>query len=96
MFKANALEVNQLHADVEQQKQRTETERRQAMSDIAAKFEASVGGIVDGVKAASTELQSTAESMASTAEETTRQAATVATASEEATQNVQTVASAAE
>jgi methyl-accepting chemotaxis protein len=96
VFKTNALEVNRLRADQEQQKQRTEQDRRQAMSDLAAKFEASVSGIVDGVGSASTELQSTAQSMASTAEETTRQATTVAAASEEATQNVQTVASAAE
>jgi methyl-accepting chemotaxis protein len=96
VFKTNALEVNRLRADLEQQKQRTEQERRQTMSDLATKFEASVGGIVDGVSSASTELQSTAQSMAATAEETTRQATTVAAASEEATQNVQTVASAAE
>ncbi len=96
VFKTNALEVNRLRADVEQQKQRTERERRQAMSDLAAKFEASIGGIVDGVSSASTELQLTAQSMAATAEETTRQATTVAAASEQATQNVQTVASATE
>jgi methyl-accepting chemotaxis protein len=96
VFKTNALEVNRLRADQEQLKQRTEQDRRQAMSDLAAKFEASVGGIVDGVASASTELQSTAQSMSATAEQTTRQAATVAAASEEATQNVQTVASAAE
>ncbi len=96
VFKTSAQEVNQLYADAEQQKQRTETERRQAMSAFAANFEASVGGIVGGVSAASTQLQSTAQSMATTAEEATRQAAAVATASEQATQNVQTVASAAE
>ena len=96
VFKASALEVNRLRADLEQQKQRAEQDRRQAMSELAAKFESVVGGIVDGVGSASTELQSTAQSMAATAEQTTRQAATVAAASEEATQNVQTVAAAAE
>jgi methyl-accepting chemotaxis protein len=96
VFKTNALEVNRLRADQEQQKLRSEQERRQAMSDLATRFEASVGGIVNGVSSASTELQSTAQSMSATAEETTRQATTVATASEQATQNVQTVAAATE
>ncbi len=96
IFKANALEVNRLRIGQEEQKLRTETERRQAMLDLAAKFEASVGSIVDQVGSAATELQSTAQSMAATAEETTRQATTVAAASEEATQNVQTVAAATE
>ena len=96
VFKTNAQEVNRLRADLEQQKQQTERERRQVMSGLAAKFEASVGGIVDGVGSASAQLQSTARSMAATAEETTRQATTVASASEEASQNVQTVAAATE
>jgi len=96
VFKTNALEVNRLRADLEAQKLRTEQERRQTMIDLAAKFEANVGGIINGVSSASTELQSTAESMAATAEETTRQATTVAAASEQATQNVQTVAAASE
>ena len=96
VFKTNALEVNRLRADLEAQKLVTEQERRTAMLGLAARFEASVGGIVDGVALAATEMQSTAQSMAATAEETTRQATTVAAASEQATQNVQTVASAAE
>ena len=66
------------------------------MSDLAAKFEASAGDIVNNVTSQATELQATAQSMAATAEETTRQSNTVAAASEQATQNVQTVAAATE
>ncbi|HEX9791060.1 MAG TPA: PAS domain-containing methyl-accepting chemotaxis protein, partial [Kiloniellales bacterium] len=55
-----------------------------------------VSEVVDIVSSSSQELQSTAQSMASTAEETSRQSEAVAAASEEATTNVQTVASAAE
>ncbi len=55
-----------------------------------------VGDVVDIVSSSSMELQSTAQSMASTAEETSKQSEAVAAASEEATTNVQTVASAAE
>jgi methyl-accepting chemotaxis protein len=96
VFKTNALEVNRLRADQEAQKQRAADERRKTMSDLAERFEANAGGIVSGVTSAATELQATAQSMAATAEETTRQATTVAAASERATENVQTVASAAE
>ena len=72
-------------------------EKRKAdMLALAAKFEASVKGVVEAVAAAATEMQSTATSMASSAEETSRQATTVASASTQATSNVQTVAAAAE
>jgi len=96
IFKDNMLETERLRAEQEALKQRAEQDRRQAMTALATAFETSVGGIVNGVGSAAAELQSTAGSMAATAEETTRQATTVAAASEQATQNVQTVAAATE
>jgi methyl-accepting chemotaxis protein len=96
VFKDNMIETARLRAQQETLKQTAERERRQEMLNLAAKFEASVGGIVDSVASAATELQSTAQSMAATAEETTQQSTTVAAASEQTTQNVQAVASAAE
>jgi methyl-accepting chemotaxis protein len=96
VFKTNALEMNQMRAEQEALKQRAADERRQMMSDLAARFEASAGGIVTSVTAQATELQATAASMASIAEETSRQSSAVAAASEQATQNVNTVAAATE
>jgi methyl-accepting chemotaxis protein len=96
VFKKNMIEADRLRDEQELLKKRTETERRQAMLDLADRFENSVGTVVSGVSAAATELQSTAQSMSATAEETTRQSTAVAAASEETTQNVQTVASATE
>lgn len=96
VFKDNMIESERLRAEQESQKQQAAGERRQAMLDLAAKFGAGVGGIVDQVASAATELQSTAQSMSATSGETTRRSATVAHASEQATQNVQTVAAAAE
>jgi methyl-accepting chemotaxis protein len=96
VFKDSMIEAARLRADQEAAAQRAAAQRRQAMLEMAAKFEASVGSIVSGVTAQATELQATAQSMAATAEETTRQSTTVAAASEQASQNVQTVASAAE
>jgi methyl-accepting chemotaxis protein len=96
VFKSNALEMNRLRAEQETQKRRSADERRQMMSDLAAKFEASTGGIVTNVTAQTAELQATATSMASIAEETSRQSSTVAAAAEQAMQNVNTVAAATE
>ena len=96
VFKESLIETARLREEQEAAKKRAEAERRQGMLDLAAKFESSVGGIVQGVTSQATELQATAETMSSTAEETARQATAVAAASEQATQNVQTVASATE
>ncbi|MGE5145762.1 MAG: methyl-accepting chemotaxis protein, partial [Candidatus Eiseniibacteriota bacterium] len=96
VFKDNALEMKRLEREAEEQKKRAEIEKKQAMHKLASDFESRVGGVIQTVTSAATELQSTASSMSSTAEETNRQAAAVAAASEETTTNVQTVAAATE
>ena len=55
---------------------------------MANDFESNIGAVVGSVSAASTEMQSTAESMAATAEETNNQASAVAAASEQLTSSV--------
>jgi methyl-accepting chemotaxis protein len=96
VFKDRTIEADRLRAEQEETKLQAADERRKSMHELAAKFEASVGGIVEGVVAAATELQATASAMAATAEETSQQSTSVAAASQQATQNVQTVASATE
>jgi len=96
VFKDNMIETDRLRKEQEETKQRSEAERRQAMLDLADRFEASVGGVVGAVTSAATELQATAQSLSATAEETSQQSNAVAAASEQMTQNVQTVASATE
>jgi methyl-accepting chemotaxis protein/CHASE3 domain sensor protein len=96
VFKDNALEVKRLQDEQEAQKVRAEAEKKAAMEKLANDFQSSVGGIIELLSSATTELQSTAESMSATAEETNRQSTAVAAASEQASRNVQTVASAAE
>ncbi len=82
--------------DAERQKVQAEEERRQMMIDMANNFESSVGGIVNAVSSAATELQATSNQMTSAAESTSEESASVAAAAEQASANVQTVASAAE
>ena len=96
VFKDNAIRVRQMEAEQTEQKKRAEEEKRQLMNKMADDFQSSVGGVVDTVSSASTELQSSAQSMTAISEETSTQATAVAAASEEASTNVQTVASAAE
>jgi methyl-accepting chemotaxis protein len=94
VFKANMIDADRLRGEQETQKQRSEQQGRRAMLDLAAKFEASVGGIVEGVVATATELQGTAQTMAATADETMRQSTKVVATSVQTTQNVQVVATA--
>ena len=96
VFKDNMIETDRLRTEQEAQKQGAARERRQAMLDLATKFEASVGGIVESVASAASGLQSAAQTIAATSAETTRQSTRVTDASEQASRNVQTVASAAE
>jgi methyl-accepting chemotaxis protein len=75
---------------------KAEAARKQAMIEMADNFEKSVMGVVESLSSAATEMQSSAETMSATADQTNQQATAVAAASEEATVNVQTVASSAE
>jgi methyl-accepting chemotaxis protein len=71
-------------------------QRRATMLKLADEFEAAVGGIVDTVSSASTELETAAGTLTQTADTTQSLSTSVAAASEEASTNVQSVASAAE
>ncbi len=55
---------------------------------LADNFESNIKGVVNSVSAASTQMQSTSESMAATAEETSNQAGAVAAASEQLSASV--------
>jgi methyl-accepting chemotaxis protein len=96
VFKNNAIEVKRLEAEQLANEERAAREKREMMLKMADDFEGSIGGVVNTVSSAATEMQSAATSLSATAEQTSKQSTTVAAASEEASANVQTVASAAE
>ena len=96
VFKGNAVDKQRLEAEQHEAEQRAETEKRAAMERLASSFEATVMGVVDSVSSASTEMRTSAETMATRAEQGAQLSGTVAAASEEATSNVGTVASATE
>ena len=96
VFKESAIDKDRLEGEQEAAKQRAEEEKLALMTKMADEFESSVGGVVEAVASASTEMQSTAQSMSATAEKTSKQANAVAAAAEQAAANVQTVATASE
>jgi len=96
VFKDSLIEGDRLRAEQEAQKARSEAERKRMMNDLADQFEASVQGVVQSVSAAASQLQSNAETMSATAEETARQSTAVAAGTEQASANVQTVAAASD
>nr|WP_321524230.1 HAMP domain-containing methyl-accepting chemotaxis protein [uncultured Cohaesibacter sp.] len=96
VFKQNALRARALEAEQEEQKLRTEEEKRQMMLTMADEFDTHVGIIVQTVSAASTELNSSAKSMADVSERTEKQVTQASAASQQTSGNVQTVASATE
>lgn len=66
-FKAQALEVDRLQAERLEQEKRAEQDRRRLLHEMADKFEQSVKSVVAAVSSAATEMQSSAQSLASTA-----------------------------
>ena len=71
-------------------------ERRTAMHAMADTFESAVGGVLRQVTHAAAELQTTAQSLTSSATQTAGQSTAVAAAAEEASTNVTMVSAAAE
>jgi methyl-accepting chemotaxis protein len=70
--------------------------RRNTMMALAEEFERAVGGIVEVVTSAATEMESAAGSLSATANEAARQSSTIAMSTTQAAANVQTVAAASE
>ena len=95
VFKENIIKGDKL-AEEQHQEEEMKEKRRIAVEHLTGEFDEGVTGILGQVTAAADTMKSTAESMATTAEETSRQSTVVAAAAEEASTNVQTVASAAE
>ncbi|MEK9280167.1 MULTISPECIES: HAMP domain-containing methyl-accepting chemotaxis protein [unclassified Bradyrhizobium] len=95
VFKDNMIRADRLAAE-KQAENDGKMRRAQVLDELTRAFEAKVTELVGGLSRASTAMESTAQSMTSTAAQTNSQAAVVAAASEQTSTNVQTVASATE
>jgi methyl-accepting chemotaxis protein len=96
VFKLNAIERLKLAEETKAIDARAAAEKRRAMEELARSFEQKVGGLVEHVTAAASEMEATARSMSSTAEQTNQQSGLVASAAYETAANVQSVATATE
>jgi methyl-accepting chemotaxis protein len=95
-FKENILRLETMEAEQKEAERRATAQRKADMHKLADEFQAAVGGIIDTVSSASTELEASAGTLTRTAEVTQELSGAVAAASEQATANVQSVASATE
>jgi methyl-accepting chemotaxis protein len=95
-FKDNLVRIEQMEAEQKDLQAATAAQRKAEMIKLADAFQAAVGGIVDAVSSASSELEAAAGKLSGTAEETQQLSGMVAAASEQASANVAVVASAAE
>jgi methyl-accepting chemotaxis protein len=95
-FKEKLIRIEAMEAEQKEAEQRAAAGRKADMLKLADEFQGAVGGIVDTVSTAATELEAAAGTLTSTAEVTQELSGIVASASEEASTNVQSVASASE
>ena len=96
VFKDGMIRHRQVDVEADLARLDNEAQRKHMMRALADRFESAVGGIVDTVSSAATEMQATASELTTTARETSTQALSVSAAAEEAGTNVASVASAAE
>src|SRR5579872_27791 len=87
VFKDNAVAARGLEA--ERDRQRAEQQRvARRLTELTQQFDGKISSALQVLASASTELQATASSMSSTAEETSRQSTAIAAAAEETSTNV--------
>lgn len=94
-FKKNAIEQKKLAETVRIENEKRET-RARAIEELAQGFDADTSQSLDIVASATSEMQATAASLTSTAEETANHAAVVADGAQQASENVRSVAAASE
>ena len=92
VFTKSGRKLDELFDD----RQATEARRQQELATLASSFESSIGDIVSGVAAASTQLNATAGSMANAAEQAAGQAGQVTGAMEQASGGVTAAAAASD
>jgi methyl-accepting chemotaxis protein len=76
--------------------ERQEAAAKDAMHKVVANFQTTIGGVIETVASAATELEASASTLTAAADATQQRSNAVAAASEQASANVQSVASAAE
>jgi len=95
-FKDALMERARLEEEARALEAQASVERRRMREELAASFEARIGGLVKELSASSSELEATARTMSATADQTKGQSGSVATSAQQTSMTVQTVAAATE
>ncbi|BBF80899.1 HAMP domain-containing methyl-accepting chemotaxis protein [Asticcacaulis excentricus] len=96
VFRDGLIRNRALEAEAARAREDAEHQRRQAMRDLAADFEGAIGGVVEMVSSAATEMQATAAQLSASAQESSAKAQSVSAAAEQAGSSVTSVAGSAE
>jgi methyl-accepting chemotaxis protein len=96
VLRQTATTARNLEAEQDATKARSDKEKRAALIALADRFDASIGQLVELMASGSHKLETTAQSMTTTAEHANQRASVVSSAAGEAAARVQTVAAAAE
>ncbi len=96
VFKEGALKIEEMRRQQKELESKAAAERKQAMLDMANRFEAEVMGAVDIVSGAAKDMREHIEEMSQRSQEVNRRMTAVAAATDETSSNVSTVASATE
>ncbi|HMK78149.1 MAG TPA: methyl-accepting chemotaxis protein [Xanthobacteraceae bacterium] len=95
-FKEQLIRIEAMESEQKEAASRAAAQRKADMMRLADQFQGAVGGIVDTVSTAATELEAAAGTLTTTAEVAQELSGAVAAAAEEASSNVQSVATATE
>ncbi|MCJ2037149.1 methyl-accepting chemotaxis protein [Methylobacterium sp. J-068] len=95
-FRDSVTERQRIAAEAEHLTARAAAARREAMCELADRFEARAGGIVEAVSAASSQLETAAYALTQAASDTSSLSQSVAAASEDTAATADTVAAATE
>ncbi len=96
IFKDNAEHMERMKADRERQRQQAEIDRRQALLEMAERFEVQVAGVVTGVAGTAEEIERSARALSGIADSTGGRSSAVASAAQQTASSVEVVASATE
>jgi methyl-accepting chemotaxis protein len=88
VFKDNAITVQRLEEEAKTNALQAGAERRAARKKLADDFQAAIGGVVNGVSSAATEMPGSAQSLSGTADQASQKASAVSAATEEASAKV--------
>jgi hemerythrin-like metal-binding protein len=96
VFKRDMIEMDRLRDEQESQKSAAQAERKAALRQLAAGFEAQVGGVIQSVGSATSQLQAASKLMQDNAARASAEATSVASASAQSATNAQAVAGASD